>query len=175
MTTTTNPNIPPTPYTHADIAAAVARGLRNANDLPDPALDAGRSPLKYAALSENFRTGAWQHLDTGDLVQASNKVWGLVAETIKAVSAQHGGFIHKHRSIIEVLSQLSQLAEAAGDADAARQMVSAFATARDLHINFYEDEIPEYFVIKGLMECEEMSQRMYALFWPDGAPAPATA
>ena len=157
-------------YPHADIAAAVARALRNANDRPDPAADADRSALKYAALSENFRTGAWQRLDDGDLQQASNKVWGLVAETIKAVSAQHGGIIHKRRSIIEVLAQLSQLAEAAGDADAARQLVSAFATARDLHINFYEDEIPEYFVIKGLLECEEMSQRMFTRFWPDGAP-----
>ena len=147
--------------------------MRIANDTPDPLLDAGRSSLKYAALAQHFRNGAWQHLDDGDLIQASNKVWGLVAETIKAVSAEHGGFIHKHRSIIEMVVQLSQLADHAGDTAAARQISSAFATARDFHVNFYEDEIPEYLVIKGLIECEEMSELLFALFWPAGAPPTA--
>ena len=162
----------PTPaYPPADIAAAVARGLRNANDRPDPALDPDRSALKYAGLSQDFRSGAWRHLDDGDLPQAANKAWGLLVETIKAVSAQHGGIIHKHRSIVAVLEQLCQLATDAGDADAARQIISAFRIARDCHIDFYEDELPESFILHGLMECEEASQRLYAMFWPDGAPA----
>ena len=55
--TTTNPNTP-TPYAAADIAAAVARALRNADDRPRPGPDAGRTPRKYAALSQNFRNGA---------------------------------------------------------------------------------------------------------------------
>ena len=157
-------------YTDADIAAVVARGLRNARDLPDPVEDADRSPLKYAAMAQDFRNGAWRHLDAGDLPQASNKAWGLAAETVKAVSAQHGGFIHKHRSIMEVVEELARLARNAGDTDAARQIMRAFRTARDQHANFYEDEISDYFVIEGLIECEELSARLYALFWPAGAP-----
>ena len=97
------------PYPYADIAAAVARALRRANDPPQPGVDAAHSPLKYATMSQNFRNGAWRHMDEGDLPQASNKAWGLVAETVKAISAEHGGFIHTHRSITEVITQLAQL------------------------------------------------------------------
>ena len=164
----------PTPapaYPPADIAAAVARGLRRASDPPQPEQDADRLPLKYAGMSHDFRNGAWQHLNDGDLPQASNKAWGLVAETIKAVSAQHGGFIHKHRSMLEVVTQLRRLAADAGDAETAGQIGRAFITARDLHGNFYENELPEDFILDGLMQCEELSALLFTLFWPDGAPA----
>ena len=167
----TTPAAATAPYPYADIAAAVDRALRRANDLPRPGPDAGRSPLKYAALSQNFRSGAWRHLDEVDLAQASNKTWGLVAETLKAISAEHGGFIHKHRSFIEMIEELAQLARNAGDAAEARQIIRSFRTARDQHSNFYEDELSEYFVLEGLIECEELSDRLFALFWPDGAPA----
>ena len=159
------------PYPYADIAAAVGRALRRANDPPQPGVDVDRSSGKYAGLAQDFRSSAWQHLDAGDLPQASNKAWGLVAETVKAISAEHGGFIHKHRSIIEVVIQLCQLAENAGDADAAHKIVNSFAAARDLHANFYENELAEYFILCELIECEELSARLFALFWPDGAPA----
>ena len=164
--------MPPAPaYPPADIAAAVARALRNANDRPDPLADADRSSLKYAGLSQDFGSGAWRHLDDADLPQASNKTWGLMAETIKAVSAEYGGIIHKHVSLMEVVTQLCQLVEAAGDAPTAQQISNAFSIARDLHTNFYENELSEYIIIKGLMECEEASALLYALFWPAGAAA----
>ena len=167
MTTTATT---PTPrYTDADIAAVVARGLRNARDLPDPVEDADRSALKYAAMAQDFRNGAWRHLDDGDLPQASNKAWGLATETVKAVSAQHGGFIHKHRSIMEVVTQLCLLAADSGAAAAARRLSRAFHTARDLHTNFYENEFSDYLVLEGLIECEEFSEQLYDLFW--AAPA----
>ena len=175
MTTTTpNPN-PPTPYAAADIAAAVARALRKADDRPRPGPDAVHSSGKYAALSQNFRNGAWRHLDDGDLPQASNKAWGLVAETVKAIAAEHGGFIHKHRSISEVVLELARLPRNAGDADAARRIILAFRIASDQHANFYEDDLDDVVILAALMECEELSARLYALFWPAGAPDPVTA
>ena len=162
----------PTPaYPPADIAAAVARGLRKADDRSRPGPDAAHTSRKYAAMSQNFRNGAWRHLDEDDLAQASNKSWGLVAETIKAISAEHGGFIHKHQSIIEVVWELAALARNAGDTAAARQIIRYFRTARDQHSNFYEDDIPDVVVLEGLIECEELSELLYAMFWPDGAPA----
>ena len=167
--TTPNSNSP-TPYADADIAAAVARGLVNAADPPQPRRDARRFPHKYAALSQDFHGSAWQHLDAGDLPQASNKAWGLVAETVKAVSAQHGGFIHKHHSIMEVIVQLRQLAADAGDAQSALLIGGSFMIAERLHSNFYENELSETIVLDGLIRCEELSARLYALFWPDGAP-----
>ena len=164
--------MPPAPaYPHADIAAAIARALRKANDPPRPGLDAARFARKYAAMSQNFRNGAWRHLDEADLAQASNKAWGLVAETVKAISAEHGGFIHKHQSISEVVWELAGLARNAGDTNSAREIIRDFSTARTQHANFYEDELPDVVVLGELIQCEELSHRLYALFWPDGAPA----
>ena len=145
--------------------------MANAADPPRPALDSLHSPGKYAALSQHFRAGAWRHLDDGDLTQASNKAWGLVAETIKAVSAQHGGFIHKHHGTLEVAWALARLARNAGDLETARLINRTIMIANQLHANFYEDDLPDDGVLEGLIECEALSQRLFARFWPDGAPA----
>ena len=162
MTTTATTTAAPFPP--AVVAAAVARGLANANDHPRPVADASRTPQKYAALVRQFRDSAWEHLDKNDLPQASNKAWGLVAETVKDISAQHGAIIHTHRAIMQVVDELSILIANAGDADTARWITATFLTAGKLHINFYENELSEYIVIGGLIQCEELSALLYHRF-----------
>ena len=161
-----------TPLTFADddIAAAVARGLAAARD-PAPPCDAGLTAEKYARLGRNFQSGAWKHLrEDEDLPQASNKAWGMVAETIKAVSARHGGVIHTHGSIRTVLRELSGLVGDAGDAQTQALIDNAFRTARALHSNFYEDMETNAEVTAGLQLCQELSERLYELFWPERPP-----
>ena len=158
-------------YSEQEITVAVARGLATARDRPQPAEDASCSPQKYAGMAQNFRRGAWKHLDENDLAQASNKAWGLVAETIKAISAQHGGYIHTHRSIWMVARELSRLAEASGDLETRRLISNSFMIARSLHSNFYEDKADAVEVADGLRQCEELSDLLYELFWPEGAVA----
>ena len=154
-------------YANADIAAAVARGLAAANDRARPA-DAGKSAAAYAGLSAHFRSGAWKHLnEDGDLPQASNKAWGMVAETVKAISAEHGGVIHTHRSILLVINELAELARAAGDAETADWIDNAFRSARALHTNFYENEETASQVAAGVRLSEELMQRLYGLFRPE--------
>ena len=164
MTTTT-------PYSDQDIAAAVARGRASANDGPQPGLGAGRTAQEYAAMAQEFRASAWEHLDKGDLPQASNKAWGLVAETVKAISAHYGSIIHSHRAIVAVADELSRLVGNAGDTETRSWISAIFVTARGLHSNFYENELPENTVRGGLILCEELSRRLYELFWPEGAAA----
>ena len=159
------------PYPEQDTAAAVARGLATARDRPQPAEDANCSPQKYAGMSRNFRASAWKHLDENDLAQASNKAWGLVAETVKAISAQHGGIIHAHRSIWRVVHELARLVGDAGDVPTRDWIINSFRVARSLHSNFYEDKDQEVDVIAGLRLCEELSRRLYELFWPEGTAA----
>ena len=160
-------------YQPDDVAAVVARALAAANDRPKPDIDADCSPQKYAVLAQSFHSSAWKHLDEGDLPQASNKGWGLVAETVKAVSAQHGGIIHTHRARWMVVHDLARLVGDSGDAPTRRLIVVSFAAALALHTNFYEDSAPEDEVLEVLMQCEELSARLYELFWPGGLPAPA--
>ena len=152
------------PFPAAAVAAAVGRGLDAANDHPPPPLDATRTPQKYAALSRGFRDSAWEHLDKEDLPQASNKAWGLVAETVKAISAQHGGIIHTHRAIAEVVDELALLVANAGEPDTANWIHGVFLAASRLHINFYEDELSENSVIGGLMQCEELAELLRRRF-----------
>ena len=156
------------PYPAPDIAAAIARALDAARDRAQPALDGDRTAQKYAGMARDFRASAWEHLDKGDLPQASNKAWGLVAETVKAISAHYGGIIHTHRAIAEVVDELSRLAGNAGDTDTRRWINAVFLTARGLHTNFYENEMPRGQVRDGLVTCEELSRRLYELFWPAG-------
>ena len=156
-----------TALSHDDIAAAVARGLAASRDPSQPG-DTSRSPAKYAQLSDDFRAGAWHHLNEDeDLPQASSKAWGMVAETIKAVSAHHGGIIHAHRSIWHVLRELSQLVGETGDESSQTWINNSFRNARSLHTNFYEDEESKEEVRAGLVLCEELSDRLYELFWPE--------
>jgi len=155
-------------FADSDIADAVARGLAAARDPAQPAADAGRSPVKYAQFSDDFRASAWRHLnEDGDLPQASSKAWGMVGETIKAVSARHGGIIHAHRSIWHVLRELSNLAGESGEIDTANWLRNSFGVARTLHSNFYEDEADAGDVTAGLLLCEELADRIYELFWPN--------
>ena len=75
-------------YANSHIAAAVRRGLAAASDRPNPMEDARCTAEKYARLGRDFRRSARKHLqDDGNLPQASNKAWGLAAETVKAISA----------------------------------------------------------------------------------------
>ena len=156
------------PYPAPDITAAVARALAAARDRPQPRLDRYRTPQKYAGMAQDFRAGAWEHLDKGDLPQTSNKAWGLVAETVKAISAHHGGFIHSHHAITEVVRELARLVGNAGDTETRVWINTVFLTASRLHINFYENEMPEDLVRDGLISCEQLSQRLYELFYPAG-------
>ena len=94
------------PYPAPDIAAAVVRGLDTARDRPDPDLDAYRSAQKYAGHGAGcFAPAPGNICAQGDLPQASNKAWGLVAETVKAISAHYGSIIHSHRAIIAVIER----------------------------------------------------------------------
>ena len=156
-------------YPEQDTAAAVARALVAVRDRPDPDLDVYRSAQKYASMAQDFRASAWEHLDKGDLPQASNKGWGLVAETIKAISAHYGSIIHSHRAILEVAGELARLVGNAGDTETRDRIGAVLVTARGLHSNFYENELPELIVRTSLRQCEELSDRLYELFWPEGA------
>ena len=150
------------------VAAAVARGLDAVRDWPQ-ADDGDCAAENYALLGRNFQTSAWQHLDEGDLPQASNKAWGLVAETVKAISLHHGRVIHTHRGLARVVVELARLPGSAGDANEQRWILNSFDVARMQHSNFYENQDHEDVVLAGLITCEELSERLYALFWQEGA------
>ena len=151
------------------VATAVARGLDAVRDWPNPAGDGFCSAEKYARMAQDFRRSAWKHLEEGDLPQASNKAWGVVAGTVKAISLHHGRVIHSHRGILQVVEELADLPLNAGDEELHDWIRNAFRGARSLHSNFYEDRDSEGDIRSGLRLCERLSARFYELFWREGA------
>ena len=65
-------------------------------------------------------------------------------------------------------NELFRLVGNAGDTETRDWISGIFLTARSLHSNFYENEAPENEVRGGLVLCEQLSQRLYELFYPAG-------
>ena len=65
------------------------------------------------------------------------------------------------------MRELSELARGEGDIATAAWLNIAFDTARALHSNFYEDEKSTNEVADGLQLSEQLSERIYELFWPE--------
>ena len=126
-------------YPAPNIDAAIARALAAVRDRPDPEFDAGCSPQKYAGMAQNFRA-----------------------------SAHHGRIIHNHRALWQVVRELAQLVGDAGDMETRNWIINSFHVARGLHSNFYEGRYSEHEVIAGLILCEDLSERLYGLFGPNG-------
>ena len=87
---------------------------------------------KYAELSRQYIERADEYLRAGDRVQASEKGWGAVAEAVKSIAENRGWNHNSQRLLNDIAFQLS---EEWGRPD----VRTLFNAAKDLHINFYED------------------------------------
>ena len=87
---------------------------------------------RYMLLNGKYLEDAERLLEAGDSPQASEKLWGAVAEMVKAVATGRGWRHFSHRELREAVERLFQ---ETGDAD----LVRLFAEAESLHANFYEN------------------------------------
>ena len=71
-------------------------------------------------------------MTAADRLQASEKIWGSVAHTLKAIAAGNGWEIHK-TSGLDSLRQ--HLAKESGDESITEGYLAAYA----VHVNFYQD------------------------------------
>lgn len=91
-------------------------------------------PGKYAALSRYYIRKADEYLRAGDRGQASEKGWGAVAVALKSIAEERGWNHQGHRLLNDVAYLL---AEEWGRPD----VRILFIVAKDLHANFYEDNM----------------------------------
>ena len=68
-----------------------------------------------------------------------------------------------------MVGELAQLVGSASDTETQKWINTAFVAASGLQNNYYETRMPENMVRSGLRLGEELSQRLYQLFWPEGA------
>jgi len=91
---------------------------------------------QYQTLSGKYLAEAKELLKEGNLVQASEKLWGAAALTVKMVAAKRGLKLEQHGGLWVFVNMI---AKERGD----KEIVTFFGVANALHRNFYENEMPE--------------------------------
>jgi hypothetical protein len=89
---------------------------------------------QYRELSEKYLAEAKELLSAGDLVQASEKLWGASALAVKGEAAKRGLQLEKHGALWGFVDRLSI---ERGD----EELFKFFGEANALHRNFYEGEM----------------------------------
>ena len=107
----------------------------------------------YRRLNGKYLREAEELMIRKDYPQASEKFWGTAAEIIKSVAAKRGISLGTPRSLAEYVERL-QLEHP--ELDLAR----AFDAAEGLHINFYEDHLPEATVKRRAEAVREFVKKM---------------
>ena len=111
-------------------------------------------PLEdHAVHSERLIRHAWEQLEQGDRLQASEKAWGAAAHALKAIAARRGwrNRAHTHNEVIAV-----HLAKLSGD----ERIFPLYQAAEMLHRNFYEDWKGEAALRMGLESVAELLPRL---------------
>ena len=101
----------------------------------------GEWVMTYIPLDEHAeeykRTGRWfmdqaeWEFERGDLLQASEKMWGAAAQFLKALAVQRGWAHESHQ-------HLKQVAEGLAEETGNYEIEDLFDVAEGLHANFYE-------------------------------------
>ena len=90
-------------------------------------------PERYEAMAAHKLRQAQAELDRGDLQQASEKVWGAAAQSIKALAQQQGWNHHAH-------NYLRDAARYAAYAWGREELLDLYDLVSSMHTNFYEHQ-----------------------------------
>ena len=91
---------------------------------------------EYRTASTTLYDQAMTELEAGDLRQASEKLWGASAQSLKSLAERRGWRHGSHAHFYNIVRRLEAETE---DPD----LVQQFAVANELHINFYENWLDE--------------------------------
>ena len=86
---------------------------------------------EYMQTARRFMLQAETELAVGDLIQASEKRWGAVAQALKAAATLRGLEHRNHKALRRVVNVLA-------DETGNPRIIELFGLAEALHANFYE-------------------------------------
>ena len=95
------------------------------------------SAAVHLVISRRFIQQAGEELDSGDLLQASEKAWGAVAHRLKAIAIQRNWPHGSHRHFNGIVDGLAE------ETNQGEQLNSLYSRANSLHVNFYEAVLTE--------------------------------
>ena len=113
-------------------------------------------PERYEEISRHLLQQAQVELDRGDILQASNKVWGATAHAVKAVCQRMGWNHHAH-------NHLSAAANYVASQTGRDDLRLAFGYLEALHANYYEHQRGADEIRTGLTNARFFIQEMTAL------------
>ena len=94
-----------------------------------------------------FLDASDREFDAGDVLQASEKLWGAFSHAVTAVCKQRGWQYGSHRQLINSARQL--VAEDGPSYQTPGDLSTAIAEARLFHINFYTGSLEDYEIDYG--------------------------
>ena len=89
---------------------------------------------EHLAISHRFRDQGLAEVESGDLLQGSEKLWGAAAHAVKAAAEQRGW---KHNGHFYLHKVIKELVLVTGD----ERLDVWFQAANRLHVNFYENTL----------------------------------
>ena len=106
-------------------------------------------------------------LSATDRLQASEKIWGSVTHTLKAIAATRGWKFHRTMALDSLRAYLASLTTQA-ERD---EITSLYRAAHDYHVNFYQDHVPAGDLQHGVGAARKLNGKL----WDAGALIPADA
>ena len=128
---------------------------------PGPSPDA--EAVRNIRISRELLAKAWEELDSGDLLQASEKAWGAAAFALKAAAEKRRWFNDadwKLGIIADILSaELDDPSIAAG-----------YSRTREAHYNYYHHEFGAWRIAALIAAAARMISSLEPVLAPDYAP-----
>lgn len=100
------------------------------------------SKQDYLRLNAKYLREAEELIVKKNYHQASVKIWGSFVEALKALAAERGISLGTHRSIALFVAELDKEYPDL-------RLREVFRHAESLHVNFYEDHLPEDYVVES--------------------------
>ena len=111
---------------------------------------------KHLTISHRFRDQGLAEIESGDLLQGSEKLWGAAAHAVKAAAEQRGWKHNGHAYLFKVINEIVSVT---GNG----RLKDAFEIANELHINFYEDTLDQDAIDKHAEDVLDLIEMINAI------------
>lgn len=117
------------------------------------AQESSEMEVRHRRMNNKYLADAKSLLRRGDYLQASEKYWGAAVQMIKIIAARRGLQLGSHRSIAEFIFKLSH-------EHPELNLSPLYSMANNLHMNFYEDNMPPAMVKEYASAVEELIEKL---------------
>ena len=111
---------------------------------------------EHIQTTQQFLAAADSEFDAGDILQASEKLWGAAAHVMMAVAQERGWSFGDHRAL---KNAVRWLAEEQGN----RSLIGEFGVAEKFHANFYHAFMQDYEIRDDRETVQNFVQRVQGL------------